>query len=499
MFDLEFYPTPPLIIEMMTSGLDLTGKTVLEPSAGSGNIIDWCKHLGANVIACETHKDLQRIVASKCKLLKPDFFEVRSEEISHIDFIIMNPPFSNADKHIKHAWDIAPEGCEIIALCNSETLSNRYSRNREVLGEIISNHGNWQNLGNAFSEAERKTDCNIALVKLFKPKIGESEFDAYFFNLNEDQEDAINGSGIMKHNDIREIVNRYVGAVKMFDTVISASDEINSIMKPIAGGLGIAFGAYHTSRNNQFDTITRDTFKKELQKSAWRSVFNKMNMDKYVTRCVMSDINKFVEQQQHIPFTMQNVYKMIELIIGTHSERMERVLVEAFDHICSLSSDNSEAGEKWKTNSNYKINRRFIDTYICEYDARWPKETVKLRSAHRNDTIDDIVKALCHLTGKSYEQVMRPNYKTDYDNVSNTLYAFTCYKQIPWGQWVQWNEFFRVRGYKKGTMHFEFVDENVWMEFNRRVSKIKGWVLPRKTDTKHTGKERTRKTGVEVY
>jgi hypothetical protein len=39
---------------------------------------------------------------------------------------------------------------------------------------------------------------------------------------------------------------------------------------------------------------------------------------------------------------------------------------------------------------------------------------------------------------------------------------------------------FRLRGYKKGTMHFEFVDENVWMEFNRRVAKIKGWVIPQK-------------------
>ena len=44
-----------------------------------------------------------------------------------------------------------------------------------------------------------------------------------------------------------------------------------------------------------------------------------------------------------------------------------------------------------------------------------------------------------------------------------------------WGQWYQWNEFFKIRGYKKGTMHFEFVDEDVWANFNIAVAKYRGW------------------------
>ena len=41
--------------------------------------------------------------------MNADFLTVKSEQISHIDFIVMNPPFSNADKHILHAYEIAPE------------------------------------------------------------------------------------------------------------------------------------------------------------------------------------------------------------------------------------------------------------------------------------------------------------------------------------------------------------------------------------------------------
>ncbi len=503
-FGNEFYPTPKSVIERMTWGLDLFGKTILEPSAGSGSIIDYVKNLGANVLCCELHPELQMIAAKKGQFLKPNFFDVTREEISHIDCIIMNPPFSNADKHIKHAWEIAPEGCHIVALCNAETIKNRWSTSRTVLGETIEKNGSWENLGDVFSTADRTTDVDIALVKMFKPKTGDSEFDDYFFDMNDEQEQSVDGSGIMRHNDIREIVNRYVAAVKMFDSVMEASNSINSLIEPISNGLGIAFGAYRKySRNGaQINTdITRDLFKKELQKSAWKSVFDKMNMHKYVTTGVMADINKFVEQQQNVPFTMTNIFKMLEIIFGTHAGRMDKVLVEAFDYICSLSADNSEAGEKWKTNSNYKINKRFIRNYMCDYDSRWPSGCVKT-SYSAGENIDDVIKALCHLTGKNYDEVMNVEFTNSYgrkETYTNTLGNFFRHKEWPWGEWVQWNEFFKVRGYKKGTMHFEFADENVWMEFNIRVAKIKGWQLPKKTDKKSKGTERASKAGLEVF
>ncbi|MEL7586625.1 MAG: DUF4942 domain-containing protein [Prolixibacteraceae bacterium] len=502
MFDPEFYPTPRRIIDLMVLGLDLNDKTVLEPSAGKGDIVDYVKKLGAKVIACEKDADLQKIVGGMCRFLKPDFFDVTAEEVSHVDCILMNPPFSNADRHIQHAWDIAPEGCQIIALCNVETLKNSWSTRREVLAGIIEKNGNWRDIGDAFSTAERKTDAKVALVNLLKPKTGEDEFSNYFFDAEDDDEQSA-GAGIMKHNDIREIVNRYVGAVRMFESVMASNKAINNLINPISSGLNISFGA-HNTRDRYTSEITRDVFKKELQKSAWRSVFDKMKMDKYVTSGVMADVNKFVEQQQHIPFTMSNIFKMLEIIFGTHAGRMDKALVEVFDRICSLSADNSEAGEKWKTNSNYKVNRRFIDTYICEHDNRWPSDHVKIRIGSRSESlIEDAVKALCFITGKNYDDVMYYEYidsSGDKQRGSRkSLYNFFHHEPTLWGQWVQWNDFFRIRGYKKGTMHFEFIDENVWMEFNRRVSKIKGWAIPQKTNSKTKGTERTKTAGLEIF
>lgn len=50
----DFYPTPKEVIEQMMMGENIVGKTVLEPSAGKGDIVDWLKESGAaRVIACE--------------------------------------------------------------------------------------------------------------------------------------------------------------------------------------------------------------------------------------------------------------------------------------------------------------------------------------------------------------------------------------------------------------------------------------------------------------
>lgn len=503
MFNKDFYPTPRGVIDLMLSQVDLKDKVVLEPSAGSGNMIEYAMEFGAKeVLCCELNEDLARICGSKGRLIARDFLTLQSEQVSHIDLIIMNPPFSAEEDHINHAWNIAPGGCNIITLCNWQMYRNVFSKKRTELKRLIDLNGSIENIGDAFASADRQTNIEIGLIRLFKPKSEEFEFDGYF---DLEEEEDIQENGLMKRNEIREVVDRYVGAVKMFERVMEVNNSLNTVIRPIAKHMGIFFGAFEKVNGRYSDLvgteISRDKFKKELQKSAWKTLFDKFEMQKYVTQSVIADINRFVEQQTAVPFTMINIYKMIEMIHGTRESRMNRVLVEVFDRICSLSYDNSEAGERWKTNSGYKVNRRFIDTWVCEFDSRWPSDYVKIRVGHR-DHIEDLIKALCYLTGKNYDHVIKRRIESEDGEVSwvhNSLYSFFSNNRIPWGQWVQWNDFLRVRGYKKGTMHFEFVSEEVWMEFNIRVAKIKGWALPKKTDKKSRGTERARQTGLEIF
>ncbi|MGL5913474.1 MAG: DUF4942 domain-containing protein, partial [Bacteroidales bacterium] len=259
--------------------------------------------------------------------------------------------------------------------------------------------------------------------------------------------------------------------------------KVNELTKPISA-YGIKFGAFETGKSNYADRmITRDEYKKSLQKQCWSRIFSDMNMEKYVTKGVNETINKFVEQQVHVPFTMRNVYKMIQLIVGTHGNRMNNVIIEAFENICSYAwKENCTGGEHWRTNSDYMVNKRFIIPCLCEYDTRWASEHVKVRY-NSYVRMDDVVKALCYVTGTRYD---------DY----TALRTFADDAKMEWGKWYEWG-FFRIRGYKKGTMHFEFTDEKVWMQFNVKVAEAKGWRLP--TARKTAKKARKSENGVDVW
>ena len=138
-YNPDFYPTPENVINRMMMGEDYINKTILEPSAGSGNIVRWLQRNGAReVLACETDTNLQQILQrTGCRMIGADFLTVTREQVSHVDMIVMNPPFSQGVRHICHAYEIAPAGCCIIALCNTSNLESTYSRSYREFQELV--------------------------------------------------------------------------------------------------------------------------------------------------------------------------------------------------------------------------------------------------------------------------------------------------------------------------------------------------------------------------
>ena len=238
------------------------------------------------------------------------------------------------------------------------------------------------------------------------------------------------------------------------------------------GYLPVRFKA--VSSDDRATTVTHSSYRKALQKYYWRIIFDKLNMQKYATSKLNEQINKFIETNKNAPFTMANIYRVIDIVIQTTGQRMLSALEEAFDTICELSAENSTAGEKWKTNANYMVNKRFIVDWMTDYgDYSWHRDTVHIRYGGNRDKIDDVTKALCYLTGRSY------------DSVGGLQVAA---EGQPWGTWFVWG-FFKCIAYKKGTMHFEFLDENVWYKFNETVARQRGWSLPKKSSPKTKAKK----------
>ena len=487
----DFYPTPAAVVERMLMDDSPAGLVVLEPSAGSGNIAEALRKAGAReVLTCERDENLQSVLRGKgFRLISSDFLTVTAEQISHVNMIMMNPPFSEGCRHILHAYDIAPAGCVIVSLVNTSNLESQYNTNYKRLQELVKLQGYSEDLGSPFAEdAERATRCRVSLVKLWKQGEGAAEFAGYFDAIDMDETGDGQTAGLMQYNVIRDMVNRYTQAVKLFDGVMEATEQINraatfvdydvitdkdgnqKAVKNEYGALPIRFKAV-TGRDTVTE-INHQTYRRELQKYYWRIIFRKMNMEKYATRELREQINRFIEQRQSVPFTVSNVYRVIETVVKTNGQRMVNALCEAFDTICSLSAENSTAGETWKTNANYMVNRRFICDCITDYDSRWSSlcERVGISVGGKASKIDDVTKALCYMTGTEWESI-------------GWLSSHVSKLRPHWGEWFEWG-FFRCRGYKKGTMHFEFIDENVWYRFNQEVAQRRGWKIGKQSNTK---------------
>ena len=464
MFNEDFFPTPKEVIERMLFGYIIEGKVILEPSAGKGDIVDYLKINGAaNVISCENNEDLRKILATKCSIICNDFLTVTSNMISHIDMMIMNPPFSVDEKHILHAYEIAPAGCVILSLCNFTTVDNPYTQERKRLKRIIEENGSYENWGDCFSNAERKTNVEIAFVKLQKPGVNyNTEFEGFY--LSEEKEDQENG--IMSYNFVRDLVNRYIGVVKIYDEQLEAAVKMNNLT---SGFFSTKMGMTITENGK---VVSRNEFKKEMQKAGWNFIFNKMNMQKYSTKGLKEDINKFVEKQTSVPFTMKNIYLMLEIVIGTAESRMDKAILEVFDKLTTHYHDNRFNVEGWKTNSNYLVNQKFILDWMVE--SNWGNGMRIKYSSSNAEKVEDFNKALCFITGRNYDEI-GSMYNFFSRELPGNKYPRE-YMKFDFGVWYEFG-FFKVKGYKKGTMHFEFLDTDVWGKFNQHVARLKGYPL----------------------
>ncbi|MCU7542965.1 DUF4942 domain-containing protein [Riemerella anatipestifer] len=208
--------------------------------------------------------------------------------------------------------------------------------------------------------------------------------------------------------------------------------------------------------------INRQLFLREVQVQLWHKVFKLFNIEKYVTSSVARDLEAWVRYKSQTPFTKRNIFKMIEVIYGTKEHNFKRSLVEAIDKYTRHTKENRYSFEGWSTNSGHLLNRKFIVPNMCK--ARWCKNNhLRVDSSGYMENFNDLLKVLCSLEGKNYDKIER----------------LSAWEEFERGVWHNM-EFFRYKGFKKGTMHFEFKDKNVWERLNRAYANAKGNVLPEK-------------------
>jgi len=128
----QLFPTPPAIAEMMVEYAEIQpGECVLEPSAGTGNLIDAVLNtVDTEVLAYEINQGLcsglsRKFPEYKAQIRQRDFLEVTDFQGCYPK-IIMNPPFENGTDiaHILHAIKFLKPGGRLVALCANGPRQN---------------------------------------------------------------------------------------------------------------------------------------------------------------------------------------------------------------------------------------------------------------------------------------------------------------------------------------------------------------------------------------
>lgn len=167
----QLFPTPAELAERMVEAAGIEPQhRVLEPSAGTGNIL---RAIGAgpDKEAVEVNYRLAEALvqnppaAGNLHVKHADFLTCNGD-LGKFDAVVMNPPFENAVdiKHIQHALTMLKPGGRLVAICANGP------RQRAALMPLAENSGGyWEDLPAGTFEAAG-TGVNTALVVIEVPR-----------------------------------------------------------------------------------------------------------------------------------------------------------------------------------------------------------------------------------------------------------------------------------------------------------------------------------------
>ena len=211
-------------------------------------------------------------------------------------------------------------------------------------------------------------------------------------------------------------------------------------------------------------------------------IFNEIDLTKYMTSSLQKKLFEFRDSQSSMALTKENIMKLFKLIMFNLSDIMDRNISDVYDLFTSFFKGNTNCEEGWKTNKRYMANRKIIIPNCVEagfMPQRYGYSQYFSVSSYHRERLEDIDKAMCWLAGKSFDSLDNNSYygndiRTE-SGPDHTLSAAITTIRVGDQGWHA-SAFFRIKAFKKGTVHLEFKDEALWAKFNQVVNKEKNLV-----------------------
>lgn len=512
----QFYPTPPSVARKMLADLDFRMiQTVLEPSAGKGDLImtmarEYSRYGHSrhtlDVDCCEIDPYLRSILkynfseekrreliardgrwsgdanaldSVNAHIVHDDFLTYRTYK--HYDLIMMNPPFATGARHLIRAIEMQKNGGGIVCLLNAETLRNPYTAERKLLADLLNKYGaEIQYIEDAFSDdAERKAAVDVAIVRLnFIPEREES-------TIWERMKKAVDEDIDEQDAELHALVpGDYIEqAITLYRTEVAATMAFVREYKALSPYMSRKLDA-----KDSFDsapiltlTVTDDNYVRgfDYQKymrtvrlKYWRALFENKKFIGRLTSELQKQYREQTERMADYEFSAFNIKQIALEMNASLMEGVEKAIIDLFDKLTVEHSWYPECAANrhyyngWATNKAHKIGKKcIIPTYGMFSSYSWSKETFNVSTAYK--VISDIEKAFNYLDGG----------RTDDIDLDARLRAANAQGQT---RNIEC-KYFKIDLFKKGTTHIKFLPEAMPLveRLNIYASQKKGWLPPR--------------------
>lgn len=478
----DFYPTPSALAGKMMAMVDWKEvRSVLEPSAGKGDLLEcmgsatykrqrYSRNL-EDIDCIEMDQNLRYILTGKgYRVVHDDFLTYHTQK--RYDLIVMNPPFSDGDRHLEKALEIQQDGGQIVCLLNAETLRNPHTVRRKHLFDRLTKLGaRIQFIKGAFLRAERRSDVEVAIVSVHIPM---REFDSSIFErmkkATEQTVQADSKHELVGGNFIEQMITNY--GVEVAATLEFMREYNGLVPYILTGSQSYAHALLSIKIGDQsYDTIDNEgvnRYMRAVRGKYWDNLFHLPQLTSKFTSDLMKEYQSSVDKMEEYEFSEFNIRQIIGKLDGSLRTGIDKAIMDVFEKMTAAHSwwpetkNNIHYYSGWATNKAHKIGKKVIIPIHGSHSDSWRGE--KLAEYTIYGVLGDIEKSLNYLDqGVTAESDMHVVLKTANAAGQTRNIAF---------------KYFNATFFKKGTCHITFHDQRMVDLLNIYAARGRNWLPP---------------------
>lgn len=551
----QFYPTPRPLADKMLTGLDMRFvRTVLEPSAGKGDLItaigwknlaryeydrpievDFCEidpylrqickynfsaekkaeileqfsplqrrsYSSLSESEKREHRRLDRELDLFCKTkvccVHDDFLTFRTYK--HYDLILMNPPFADGDQHLLRAIEMQErQGGSIICLLNAETIRNPYTNSRmQLAAKLKELDAKIEYVDDAFSAAERNADVDVAIIRIHIEAPPPDESDIW-----ERMKKAIEADNIPDPELKALITGDYIEqAITLYRTEVAATMEFIRQYKALIPYMPCTLGGKDSYAKAPILTVVvgsdnpsygfdMGNYMKRVRLKYWEALFTNKQFTGRLTSELQKKYREKIERMADYEFSAFNIKQITLEMQAEMTQGVEKAIMDLFEKLTYTHTYDPD----------FSSNKHYYNGWVTNKAWKIGKKciipTYGMFSWYKSSSDTFYVSEAYNVISdieKAFDYL--DGGRTDEINLMSRLEAANMHGKT---RNIEC-KYFKVDIFKKGTTHIKFYPESMPLvdRLNIYASKKKGWLPPRYGKTRYASMDAQEKAVVDSF